>query len=67
VVQKIALQINCKLGGTLWAVNIPLVRNGTMLSDTMNMVPATAEDFGFPFLTFSTRAVMVIKGWVLLC
>ncbi|XP_066994690.2 piwi-like protein Ago3 isoform X2 [Anabrus simplex] len=24
VVQKIALQINCKLGGTLWAVKIPL-------------------------------------------
>lgn len=24
VVQKIALQINCKLGGELWAVNIPL-------------------------------------------
>lgn len=24
VVQKIALQINCKLGGTLWAVRIPL-------------------------------------------
>jgi hypothetical protein len=29
VVQKIALQINCKLGGTLWAVRIPLVINCT--------------------------------------
>lgn len=26
VTQKIALQINCKLGGELWAVDIPLVR-----------------------------------------
>lgn len=25
VVQKIALQINCKLGGELWSVDIPLV------------------------------------------
>lgn len=25
VVQKIALQINCKMGGELWAVNIPSV------------------------------------------
>ncbi|XP_055911029.1 protein argonaute-3 [Eupeodes corollae] len=24
IVQKIALQMNCKLGGTLWSVNIPL-------------------------------------------
>lgn len=24
MVQKIALQINCKLGGELWAVNIPI-------------------------------------------
>lgn len=23
VVQKIALQMNCKLGGTLWALNMP--------------------------------------------
>jgi hypothetical protein len=33
VVQKIALQINCKLGGTLWAVKIPLVRNSTEVFD----------------------------------
>ena len=26
--QKIALQINCKLGGELWALEIPLVREG---------------------------------------
>jgi aubergine-like protein len=25
VVQKIALQINCKLGGELWGVSIPFV------------------------------------------
>lgn len=25
VTQKIALQINCKLGGELWALDIPLV------------------------------------------
>ena len=25
VTQKIALQINCKLGGELWAVQIPMV------------------------------------------
>ena len=29
MVQKIALQINCKLGGTLWAVKIPMVINCT--------------------------------------
>lgn len=27
IVQKIALQINCKLGGTLWAVQVPLVNH----------------------------------------
>ena len=36
VTQKIALQINCKLGGELWAVEIPVVswggtRSGTVL------------------------------------
>lgn len=25
VMQKVALQINCKLGGALWTINIPLV------------------------------------------
>lgn len=25
ITQKIALQMNCKLGGALWAVNIPFV------------------------------------------
>jgi hypothetical protein len=49
VVHKIALQINCKLGGTLWAVRIPLVRNCTQLSDTMNVVSAVTEASGFHF------------------
>ena len=26
VAQKILLQMNCKLGGELWTVNVPLVR-----------------------------------------
>lgn len=26
VTQKVALQINCKLGGELWALQIPMVR-----------------------------------------
>lgn len=26
VVQKVLLQINCKVGGELWGVDIPLVR-----------------------------------------
>ena len=30
VTQKIALQINCKLGGELWAVDIPLVSGGQL-------------------------------------
>lgn len=25
ITEKIALQINCKLGGALWALNIPMV------------------------------------------
>lgn len=29
VVQKVLLQINCKLGGELWGVDIPLVRRET--------------------------------------
>jgi hypothetical protein len=32
VTQKIALQINCKLGGELWALDIPLVRLVTIHS-----------------------------------
>lgn len=27
ITEKIALQINCKLGGALWALAIPMVRN----------------------------------------
>lgn len=26
IIQKIALQMNCKLGGTLWSINIPLAK-----------------------------------------
>jgi aubergine-like protein len=33
ITQKIALQINCKLGGELWALEIPLV--GTLTKDKL--------------------------------
>lgn len=33
VTQKIALQINCKLGGELWALVIPMVSFNEVLSD----------------------------------
>ena len=36
VSQKIALQINCKLGGELWGVKIPTVRIGSCRSQDTN-------------------------------
>lgn len=32
IAQKILLQINCKLGGELWTVSVPLVRTRTGLA-----------------------------------
>jgi len=31
IMQKVALQINCKLGGALWTLNIPLVHNSIII------------------------------------
>jgi hypothetical protein len=35
VTQKIALQINCKLGGELWGLEIPMVFNLKFLNGLM--------------------------------
>ena len=35
VTQKIALQINCKLGGELWALDIPLVSSNFVFLTTL--------------------------------
>ena len=36
VTQKIALQINCKLGGELWALDIPLVSFNSVFLTTLS-------------------------------
>ena len=36
VTQKIALQINCKLGGELWALDIPLVSSNFVFLTTLS-------------------------------
>ena len=36
VTQKIALQINCKLGGELWALDIPLVSFNSVFFTTLS-------------------------------
>lgn len=33
IVQKVLLQINCKLGGELWGIDVPLVRRAAVPGD----------------------------------
>ena len=43
VTQKIALQVNCKLGGELWAVEIPVVSDSHGLLGSNSLAPGVCE------------------------
>lgn len=37
IVQKVLLQINCKLGGELWGIDVPLVRRTAVPGGTLGV------------------------------
>ncbi|RLV63810.1 hypothetical protein DV515_00017889, partial [Chloebia gouldiae] len=58
VVQKVLLQMNCKLGGQLWGVDIPLKQ---LMVVAMDIVPKSHLPFPAPFsLNPTSKQLMVV-------
>lgn len=63
VTQKIALQINCKLGGELWALDIPLVSfNFVFLTSLSGRV---YDKFYF-IIELSRKSIILVRKMLLI-
>ena len=63
VTQKIALQINCKLGGELWALDIPLVSSNFVFLTTLS---GRVYDKFYFIRELSWKSIIVVRKMLLI-
>ena len=63
VTQKIALQINCKLGGELWALDIPLVSFNSVFLTTLS---GRVYDKFYFIRELSWKSIILVKKMLLI-
>ena len=63
VTQKIALQINCKLGGELWALDIPLVSFNFVFLTTLS---GRAYDKFYFIKELSWKSIILVRKMLLI-
>lgn len=63
VTQKIALQINCKLGGELWALDIPLVSFNSVFLTTLS---GSVYDKFYFIRELSWKSIILVRKMLLI-